>query len=118
MKGMLQSLEAVIGILLITSVIVTVYARDIQFPEFEDVNLKLRGFAALQTLDNTGELRKSVVLNDTITVENKLVDLMPPQLNLKVIFCERECATPNIAADKLMSVTYLVAGDANNISPR
>ncbi len=118
MKGLLQSLEAVIGILLILSVFVAVYSRDVQIPELDTVNFRLKGFAALKTIDGTGELRRAITFNDTTTVENKVSDLVPKNLNLKVIFCKVECALPDIAAERLVSVNYLIAGDVNNIAPR
>ncbi len=118
MKGMLQSLEAVIGILLILTVATAIYSREVQLPDFESVNFKIRGFSALKTLDNTGELRKSISLNDTTYVENKLSDILPKNLNLKVVFCGFECSAPNIASDKLMSVSYLISGDVNQINPK
>ena len=118
MKGMLQSLEAVIGILLILSVLVLVYSRDVQLPELDTINLKLRGFYALQTLDRTGELRKSILLNDTIDIENKISDFIPKNLNNEIIFCELTCAIPNIASDRIITVNYLIAGDVNNINPK
>lgn len=118
MKGLLQSLEAVIGILLIMSIFVLVYSREVQLPELDTVNFKLKGFSALKTIDSTGELRRAVFLNDTTAVENKVSDLLPKQLNLKVVFCERQCALPDIATDRLISVMYIVSGNVNSISPR
>lgn len=118
MKGLLQSLEAVIGILLILTVFVTIYSRDVPLPELDTVNFKLKGFSALKTIDETGELRGAVALNDTTEVENKVSDLVPKHLNLKVVFCKLGCALPDIASENIVSVTYLVTGEVNNIDPR
>ena len=114
----MRSLEAVIGILLILSVFLVIYNRDVQLPELDTVNYKLRGFAALKTLDETGELRQAVALNDTQAVTNKLSDILPQQLNTLIVFCETDCALPAVSSEKIISLVYLVAGEVNSLKPK
>ena len=118
MKGLLQSLEAIIAILAIVTVFVTVYSGKSPIPEFDTINWKVRGFDALKALDNNNMLRDVVVTNSTSALKDRLSGLLPSQLNYDVVICERNCGQPDIQSDKLTSVTYVIAGDLNNYLPR
>jgi len=118
MKGLLQSLEAIIAILLILTVFITVYSGRDPIPEFDTINWKSRGFEALKTLDNNNLLRDVVITNSSSVIKSRLSGLLPPQLNYDVVVCERNCGKPDIQSDKLTSVIYLVSGDLNNYLPR
>lgn len=118
MKGLLQSLEAIIAILAIVTVFVTVYSGKSPIPEFDTINWKVRGFDALKALDNSNMLRDIVTTNSTSALKDRLSGLLPSQLNYDVVICERNCGQPDIQSDKLTSVTYVIAGDLNNYLPR
>lgn len=118
MKGLLQSLEAIIAILMILTVFITVYSGRDTIPEFDTINWKTRGFEALKTLDNHNRLRDVVITNSTSVLKDRLSEILPSQLNYEVVICERDCGKPDIQSDKLTSVIYLVSGDLNNYLPR
>lgn len=119
MKGILQSLEAMIGILTILTVFIVVFAPQAQLPEFDTINWKLRGFSALKTLDDANELRSGVLANDTTAINNKLLSLLPVYLNYNVTICELNCTKPSsIDSEKLVSINYLIAGDVGNVTFR
>ncbi len=118
MKGMLQSLEAVIAILAILTVFITFYSGRDAIPEFDTVNWKARGFDALKALDDSNRLRDVIITDDTSALKDRLSSLLPSQLNYDVVICEKNCGKPDIQSDKLTSVVYLVSGDLNNYLPR
>jgi len=118
MKGMLQSLEAVIGILMVLTVYVTFFAPKEQLPEFETINWRSRAFDALSVLDENNELRLYALANDTTTIENKLLALLPVERSCLVVVCNETCPTPNITANKITSVAYFIAGRIGNIQPK
>lgn len=118
MKGILQSLEAIIAILIIVVVFVSVYTNRTPIPEFDTINWNVRGFDALRALDGNNMLRDVVMTNSTSTLKDRLLPLIPSQLNYDVVICDRNCGQPDIKSDKLTSVTYVVSGDLNNFLPR
>jgi hypothetical protein len=117
-KGMLQTLEAIIGILSVLTVFALFFVQRVQLPEFETINWRNRGFAALKTLDENNELRQYVLANDTETIKNKLSEILPPNLNFEVVICELECGSIGIELEKLASVNYVIAGNLSSFSPR
>lgn len=118
MKGILQSLEAVIAILAILTVFITFYSGRETIPEFETINWKVRGFDALKSLDNNNQLRDVVITNSSSILKDRLSNILPAQLNYDVVICDRGCAKPDIQSDRLTSVIYLVSGDLNIFMPR
>lgn len=118
MKGVVQTLEAVIAVILIMVVVVTYYGPKEKLPEFETISWKLSGFDALKALDASNELRQYVLANDTATIESKLLSILYINVNYQILVCDSNCGKPNINSDKITSVTYLIAGDVNNIKNR
>lgn len=118
MKGVVQTLEAVIAVILIMIVVIVYYGPKEKLPEFETISWKLRGFDALKTLDTSNELRQYVFSNDTTTIESKLLPILYTNINYQVLVCELNCGKPSINSEKITSVTYLIAGDVNNIKNR
>lgn len=117
-KGILMSLEAVLAIIMILIVFITYYGTKEQLPEFETINWQLKTMSALRALDNTNDLRSYVVENNSIGLNNKLNPLLPPEVNHQVFICETQCGKTNVTSEKIVSVSYLVAGDINNFKPR
>lgn len=115
---MLQSLEAVMAILMVLAVFVIMFASKESLPEFETVSWKLKGFTSLKALDDSNELRLYALTNDTQRIEEKLQNLLPPNANFDVWICSGTCINPDITAEKLISVSYLIAGNASGFGPR
>ena len=113
MKRLLQSLEAIIAILVILPVFITFYSGRDSVPEFDTINWKLRGFEALKSLDSNNMLRDAVVTNSTSAIKDRLSSLLPSQLNYEIVICDRNCGKPAVQSDKLTSVTYILSGDLN-----
>lgn len=118
MKGLLKSLESIISILMIFVVFIVYFGSKEALPEFESISWQLKGFNALKVLDQTNELRQYVLANNSQTIENKLIPLVPPEINIKVVVCQFDCQKPDVQSEKTVSVSYLIAGDVNDFRPR
>ncbi|MDI6798499.1 MAG: hypothetical protein QMD12_00670 [Candidatus Aenigmarchaeota archaeon] len=116
-KGVLQTLEAVIAILMTLTFFVIFFAPREGLPEFETISWKLRGFNALKILDKNNELRQYAMANNTQAIKERLQYLLPSNLNYEVVICEQSCPNPNIEAEKLASVNYIIAGNLTSIRP-
>jgi len=121
-KAILYSLESAIAITMILFIIVILFQKPPSPPEFYRINYKIKAFSGLKTLALTGELRKHVMENDVVSIENKLSSYIPESLNYTVvIFNETTNITemPSIANEKeVMSVNYLLAGDIDDYRPK
>jgi len=116
-KGILQILEAAIAIIAILTVFLFLFSGMGEFPQFESVNWKLKGFYALQSLDNNNELRNFVISNDTTSIKNELLSYVT-QVNIEVVVCETVCNKPDVESEKLVSVNYLIAGNSTQYAAR
>lgn len=118
MKGLLKSLEAVIGALIIAGLFVFLYTSQETLPESDTTSWKITGFNALKSLDWSNELRPSVYRNDTETIKSKLLPLIPSSLSYDVQICSLNCTAFQTSADRVVAVEYLLAGDVNNVTSR
>jgi len=116
-KGISQSLEAVIAILMIMTIFVISY-RQATLPEFETVSWKLKGFDSLKVLDENNELREYALANNTLAIKEKLQSLLPTYLNYEVVVCDESCPVLNIESEKLVTVSYIISGDTNTFIPK
>ena len=117
-KGILKILEAIIAILIIFTVFITYYGAKDSMPEFQTINWQLKAYNALDSLDNTNDLRSYALANNSLAIENKLQPLMPPDANYQVMICDVECGKPNVATEKMITINYMIAGDVNIFQPR
>jgi len=117
-KGLLKSLESIISILTIFVFFVVFFGSNETLPEFETINWQMKGFYALRTLDQGNELRQYVLANNTNVIENELLPLVPPEINIKVVVCQTFCEKPDVQSEKIISINYLIAGDVNDYRPR
>jgi hypothetical protein len=117
-KGMLKILEAVIAILIIFTVFITYYGANDSMPDFQTINWQLKAYKALDSLENTNDLRNYVLANNSLAIENKLKTLMPSDANYQVMICDVSCGKPNVVTEKMISINYMIAGDINNFQPR
>ena len=113
---MLKTLEAVIAALMVL-IFFAVFFSPQSLPEFETSIWKIKGFNALKALDESNELRKYVLENNTQEIEKKLQLLLPPTVNYEVVVCEQNCYV-SVESEKLVSVNYFIAGDVNEIEPK
>jgi hypothetical protein len=117
-KGVTQSLEAVITILMVLTIFALIFTSRQANPQSELARWKLMGFNAVKSLDEDGQLRYYVLANDTQAIKEKLGGLMPAGVDFDVFICGSTCALPNASAERIASASYLLAGDAGNFSPK
>lgn len=117
-KGISQSLEAIIAILMILTIFVISYSSKESLPEFETVSWKLKGFNSLKVLDENNELREYALANNTLAIKERLQSLLPTYLNYEVVVCDETCPILNIESEKLVTVSYFISGNTNTFDPK
>ena len=117
-KGILQSLEAAMAALMILTALAIVFSSKENIPEFETVSWKSKGFNSLKTLDDSNELRLYALTNNTQIIVEKLQNLLPSNVNFDVKICSSNCTLPNITAEKIVSVSYLISGNVTTFNPK
>ncbi|MEM7825423.1 MAG: hypothetical protein QW412_01010 [Candidatus Aenigmatarchaeota archaeon] len=80
-------------------------------------NLEVIGLKALKTLDQTNELRKYAMENDTENIKNKLSSMLPYGIEYEILVCDYSCPNFNLE-EKTTSVSYLLAGDVGKFKPK
>jgi hypothetical protein len=106
--------EAIVAIFLIVMFLLLVFTPE----ELETkVDLKERTLKALKILDQSNELRKYAMENDTETIKNKLAEFLPYQASYEVFVCKEFCPKPNLENGKVISVSYLLAGNFDKVEP-
>jgi len=118
MKGITKVLEVVIAILMVLVVYVLLFSSPILSPDFESINMQLKAFNSLQTLDQNNELRTPALQNDTTTLSNKLSSMLPANVNFQVAICGLSCSAPVINSTRIFSVGYIISGDLGNFNPK
>ena len=118
MKGLLKTLEAVIAVIIIFGVILFLFGAEIALPEVETPQWKIKAMSAIAALDKAGQLRDLVAAGDNTTINNNIDKFLPSFLDNAVIICETDCPLPSIAAEQIISVRYLLSGQANNLTNR
>ena len=118
-KGLLRTLEVVIGILAIMGIYVIFFTGQQNLPDFQTADWKFRGFESLANLDKAGQLKPYVLNNDNTTIDNKIALLLPSSLEHQVQICGKlDCTIVSKDVAKITSVDYLIAGDAGNFTNR
>lgn len=118
MKGAIYSLEAVISIVMIASVIFLFVYRKPSPPEFTKLNFKLAAYDGLKILDEAGELRRYALENDVSSIENALDAYIPVSYSV-TLFNKTTNTTPipTIQSDDVVTVSYFLAGSVANYKP-
>ena len=118
MKGILQSLEAVISILMVLAFFVIFFISKEPYPEFETVNWKVRGFNSLKALDESNRLREFALTNNSLRINESLQGLLPTYIDFDIRICDKTCVNPNISAERIVAVSYFIAGNESGLNPR
>ncbi|MDI6825717.1 MAG: hypothetical protein QMD36_00785 [Candidatus Aenigmarchaeota archaeon] len=128
MKGQLFTLESLISILMLLFIVVYLFQNPPTSPEFRRINYKLKAYNGLKILEETGELRKDAVDDNSTraceSIKTKLDPFIPDFLNETyrvVLFDETGNITeiPSLASENnMLSVSYLLVGDIGDYKPR
>lgn len=114
----MKTFEAVIGTSIIMIAFIALYGPGETLPDIESSNWKQIGISSLQALDSANKLRYDAMNNNTASIEGKLQNYIPANLDYLVLVCETNCSVPTINAERSTSVHYLISGDANNSTLR
>jgi hypothetical protein len=87
-------------------------------PDFEAINREMKAFNVIKALVENNEFRQWILANDTQTLENKIITMMPSDINYEVLVCSLDCSKPNVTSESMLSVSYIVAGDVKDFRPR
>jgi hypothetical protein len=108
--------EVLIAIILLVGMLFLTYANGIKTEE-ETLLVKSRIWNGLKALDDFGILRKYVTANESEKIKNDLTQLLPG-VNFEVRICYTpEPCTPPLPYEKVVSISYFLAGDYGNFKP-
>ena len=119
MKGILRTLEAVIGATILGFVLVFYFGTPIEPVEVPPANYKLYAYSGLEILEEVGKLREYALDGNTAGIESHLNSYIPYFLDFNVtIYNETSNITvvPSIDSENVLTVSYLLAGEAGNYS--
>ncbi|MFB6075693.1 MAG: hypothetical protein ABEK17_00975 [Candidatus Aenigmatarchaeota archaeon] len=117
-KGMMYSLEAIIGALIIFSIMLFVIATPYNPPEFKFQTIKDNSYACLRGLDDANNLRALVFNNRTERIENLLSDCMPKTTDYEVQICRKSCTEADLPKNETrVAVSYFISGYNSNFNP-
>jgi hypothetical protein len=118
MKGVYKSLEALIAILFVLTVYFYLFNSSEKIPEPETVLWKMRGFEGLKVLDESNKLANYALANETEKIEDDLREILPVGINYKVSICSQNCPSISVRAEKVVSVSYFIAGNVTDVEPK
>lgn len=119
MKGILHTYEAIVAVGILFLVIFLFY-KTMPTPELSELNYKLSGFDGLEMLEK-GRLREYTLNNDASSIKNSLNPYIPSSLSYDVVIYNRTSnitSIPTIESEKIITVSYFLAGDVGNYSAR
>lgn len=117
-KGVAQTFESIVAILSMLTVFIIYFSARQTLPDFEIINREMKAFNAMKILVENNDFRQWVLANDTQTLENKMLTIMPSDINYEVFVCTTDCTKPNVTSERMFSVNYIVAGDVKDFRPR
>ncbi len=122
MKGTYYTIEAALAIFLVISIFLLLFLSSQKNPEIDRATLKADIYKGLDTLLTKGSLRNQTLNNDATAIGNDLDDFLPINVALTVAIYNK--SFNNLTAEvvdqqsDIVSVSYFIAGDAANYTPR
>ncbi|MFB6088511.1 MAG: hypothetical protein ABEK36_01905 [Candidatus Aenigmatarchaeota archaeon] len=117
-KGMMYSLEAIIGALIIFSIMLYVIASPYTPPEFKFQTIKDSSYSCLEGLDDENILRNFVNNNDTESIENALEECLPRTIDYEVKICRETCTEADLPKNETrVAVNYFISGHGSHFDP-
>lgn len=116
---MLRTLEALICLGILSTFLVLFFSSPLKIPELEKANYKLFVFSALEVLDKIGVLRKYALDKNVSAIESELAKHLPYLYDYRVVIYNQTTnmtEVPDILAEEVVVVGYLLAGDIGNYS--
>ncbi len=122
MKGSYYTIEAALAILLVVSIFFILFITPQENPEIERSNIKTDIHGGLETLDLKGSLRDQAIKNNATAIKNDLDDFLPLGIQIHVaIYNESLSNLTAEASDQsgdIVAVSYYIAGDVGNYTPK
>jgi len=122
MRGQIYTLEVGISILMILLIVIFLFQNPPATPEYNIINYKMKAYEGLETLEQTGELRRYVADNNATAINESLNPYIPTFLSRAVvIFNDTTNLTtkPSLnGVNNSVSVSYFLAGDFDDYKPR
>ncbi len=108
MRGVLQTLEAVLGVMVILIGLTTVYP----VREKGEFQLSTTGYNCLRQLDQEGNLKYFVENDLVIDLNNSLRDCIPRIADFTFKICNTDLCNPDVVPQnkEIFVANYLVAG--------
>jgi len=117
-KGISKTFESIVAILSMMTVFIIYFSAKQTMPDLEIINREMKAFSAMKTLVESNDFRQWVLANDTQTLENKIMSLMPNDINYEIVVCQLDCAKPSVTSERMFSASYIIAGDVKDFRPR
>ena len=112
-KGVVQTLEATIGAVLILSTLVFLYSFQADTTE---INLLDKADACLKYLDNKGELRY-YAFNGVTTLETKVKDCLPGITDFDLKVCYTEQCNGDLPENKTVVLSSYIISGYDTVNP-
>ncbi len=111
-KGGWYTMEVFIVIFITLTSFIMFFNKSRQEPDFSQTLMKHEGFWVLQYLDSTGLLRIYSERNDTISLYNKISELLPNSINYDISICdENYCTSVNLPQNETIILSsYYIYG--------
>jgi len=114
-------MEAVIGILLIFTILIVLFQNPPVPLEFKTTNYKLRAITGLEVLKDLGYLRQHVSDENLTAIYLKMSPYIPNFVTYNITLFNLTTnitKIPTITDEFAVSVGYMVAGDADTYKPK
>ena len=105
-----------IGLIIIFTTFIFLF-RPGQVADFDSISWRTKAYYAVKSLDDSNDLRKFILANDSVSIKNRLSGLIP-ELNFEVTICKLDCPKPSLPSQTITSFNYIIAGDLNDLDPR
>lgn len=115
-----KSLEASICMGIMIIFLILFFFSPPKIPEIEMANYKLFVFSSLEVMDKMGKLRDYALERNITKIKNELTRHLPYLVKYEVVIYNKTSnitKVPDILADDIVVVEYLLAGKIGNYSP-
>ncbi len=117
-KGAFYTLEAAIAVVIIVTTLAYTMRTQATL-ELSKANLKQKVFDSLKILDDVGDLRKDVLQNNATAIKVDLSDYITESFDVALFNkTSNLTATPVISEQTVVTVSYFIAGNIGNYTPR
>ncbi len=110
-KGYIYTLEVLIAISIMILSVALILRNPPAKPEFSTSTIKLQGFAALEYLNEKGDMKNLVAQNNETELENRIKDILPREIQFETEICDFSCSEVNVPVNETVTViNYYVSG--------